>query len=170
MARVTISGPSIKVMPAELGGTPHTGLKAWFDFAKGQKSVIATTVNGISAIEVNSEDISMAPLLLSLSQGFTVEGAPVFIKMTPTKYALDVPEGIRNREYLNADEETVVRTWVDWHDNTHEHMDATDGDKIVAGNSWGAELSSDELLVLLGGGYTLYLGHEIAQFLPAPEL
>ena len=167
MARVTISGATALVTDELLGGTPHPQLKAWFDFAKGQKNVIATTQDGISALEVNSEDISMAPLLLSLSQGFTVEGAPVFIKMNTATYNGDVPEGIRNR-IDPAD--NSVRSWAFWKDATHEHMDAADGDKIVPGNSWGEELATPELLVLLGAGYSMRLGHELGDWLPEESI
>lgn len=163
MARVTISGPTTKVTDPILGGAPVAALKAWFDFAKGQKSVIATTSNGISSIEVNSEDITIDPLLLSLSEGFTVEGAPVFIKMSSVKYNGGVPVGISNR--LTPD--NTVRQWSEWKDDTHEHISSTDGDKIVPGNSWGVELTSAELSVLLGlSGYTLLLGQDVAQYMP----
>lgn len=163
MARVTISGPTTKVTDPILGGAPVAALKAWFDFAKGQRSVVATTVTGLSSIEVNSEDITMAPIMLALSEGFTVEGAPIFIKMSAVKYSSGVPVGISNR----LKQDNTVRQWSEWKDDTHEHISSTDGDKIVPGNSWGVELSSDELVVLLGlTGYTLLLGQDVAQYVP----
>lgn len=163
MARVTISGPTTKVSDPILGGTPVAALKAWFDFAKGQKSVIATTNSGVSSIEVNSEDITIDPLLLALSEGFTVDNAPIFIKMSTVKYSGGVPVGISNR--LKPD--NSVRQWSEWKDDTHEHISSTDGDRIVPGNSWGSELTSDELVVLLGlTGYTLLLGQDVAQYAP----
>lgn len=159
MARMTITGDTAKVTDALLGGSPVPALRAWFDFAKGQKSVIATTNGGISAIEVNSNDVSIAPVMLALSEGFTVEGAPICIKMTPAKYASNVPVGISNR----LDGEGNVRKWNEWHDETHTHITAVDGDKLVFGNSWGVELTSAELLTLLGGGYTIMMAHEAPQ-------
>jgi hypothetical protein len=163
MARVTIKGDSSKVMPATIGGNPHPALEAWFDFAKGQKSVVATTDAGMSAIEIDSDTITMQPLLLALSQGFTVDDAPVFIKMSTATYAANVPMGISNR----ADEQGAVRKWSEWKDATHEHMNAADGDKIVPGNSWGVELTSNELAILASGGYSLYLAHEVGALMEA---
>jgi hypothetical protein len=170
---MTIKGATTKVLSANLGGAPVAALKDWFDFAKGQKNVIATTDHGISGVELNSEDVSISPVLLALSEGFTVEGAPIWIKMDTDAYAGEVPVGISNRSYTLIPEEgepqTIVRNWADWHDATHEHMDAADGDVLVAGNSWGSELASAELTVLLGAGYTLLLNHEVAAHLPEEE-
>ena len=169
MARMTIAGDTAKVTDALLGGSPVPALRAWFDFAKGQKNVIATTNDGISAIEVNSDDVSIAPVLLALSEGFTVEGAPICIKMTPAQYAGDVPEGISNR----VKEDGTVRKWNEWHAPvTHDHKNsgANDGDKLVFGSSWGFELTSAELLTLLAGGYTLIMAHEAPQYYPAVEV
>lgn len=170
MARILISGPTTKVLSATLGGSPVAALKDWFDFAKGQGNVIARTINGVSSLEVDDDTVTMAPLLLALANGFTVEGAPVYIKMDTTKYATNVPEGISNRTYLNDAEETVIRTWAEWKDATHNHMTADDGDKIVPGNSFAKELTSAELLILAADSdYTLYLGHEVRALLPAGE-
>ncbi len=165
MARMTISGATAKVTDELLGGSPVPALRAWFDFAKGQKNVIATTANGTSGIEVNSDDVSSVAVLLALSEGFTVEGAPICIKMTAEQYAGDVPEGISNG--IDGD---VVRKWSEWHDDTHEHIEAADGDMLVFGNSWGVELTSAELLTLLGGGYTIMMAHEAPQYYAAVEV
>lgn len=166
MTRILISGDENKVKSATLGGTPDAVLKEWFDWAKGQKNVVASTADGVTALEVNASDTAFSALAYAISQGFTVEGAPIFMKMDADTYAGEVPEGIRNR----LDAEDNVITWESWHDDTHHHMDANDGDKIVAGNSWGEELSSAELAILLGAGYTMRLGHEIVDWMPVSEL
>lgn len=170
MARINISGPTTKILSATLGGSPVAALKDWFDFAKGQGSVIARTINGVSYLEVDDDTVTMSPLLLALANGFTVEGAPVYIKMNTTRYATGVPEGISNRSYVTGEGEeaqTVIRTWADWHDATHTHMTAADGDKIVPGNSFGSELTSSELSILLAAEYSMRLGHELGDWLPA---
>lgn len=167
MARINISGPTTKVISATLGGSPVAALKDWFDFAKGQGSVIARTINGVSSLEVDDDSVTMSPLLLALANGFTVEGAPVYIKMNAARYATNVPEGINNRSYVTGeDAQTVIRTWADWHDATHTHMTAADGDKIVPGNSFGSELTSSELSILLAAEYSMRLGHELGDWLP----
>lgn len=105
-----------------------------------------------------------------LNAGGDVEGAPVFIKMSGSKYQQQVPVGIHERTYTDPEGNELNRKWSEWKDATHEHMDAADGNKIVPGNSWGYELSSAELKVLLGlTGYTLYLAHEVNALLPDPE-
>lgn len=172
MARITIEGPATKVMSANLGGAPDPVLFDWWDFAKGQQSVIASTdlAAGTSALEVNSDDCTAATLAYAIGQGFTVEGAPIFIKMTDAKYQQQVPVGIHERTYTDPEGNELNRKWSEWKDATHEHMDAADGDKIVPGNSWGQELTSAELSVLLGlTGYTLYLAHEVNALLPVVE-
>lgn len=165
MARINITVNTALVMDTALGGTPDTTLKAWFDFAKGQRNVDAATFSdtGKSTLEINSDDTTMAPLNYLLSQGGDVENAPVFIKMSTATYGGEVPDGINNRVDPS---DSSVRLWSDWKDSNHNHMDAADGDKIVPGNSWGDELSSNELKVLLGLGYTMYLAHEVPPLLP----
>ena len=170
MARVTISGDTAKVTDAILGGDPSPALKAWFDFAKGHTSVISKTVSGISSIEVDHDSISMSPLLLALSEGFSVEGAPVYIKMSPATYAGDVPQGISNRSYFDEEGTEFVRTWAEWKDGSHEHITAADDDMIVPGNSFGVELPSSDLFILMMGGYTLLLGAEVNAFFPEAEV
>lgn len=170
MARITISGSTAKVTDTVLGGSPVATLKAWFDFAKGHNSVISKTGNGISSIEIDDDSTSIDPLLLALSNGFTVEGAPIFIKMSTSKYNGNMPVGISNCTYTDDEGTEFVRTWTEWHDDTHEHFDATDGDKIVPGNSWGEELSSAELTKLLSlTGYTLLLGQEVNAHREQPD-
>jgi len=161
MARVTISGDTKKVTDAILGGTPSIPLKSWFDFAKGHTTVISRTVHGISSVELDHENMSMTPILLALSEGFKVEGAPIYIKMSPARYAGQVPQGISNRSYFDETGTNIVRKWSEWKDAAHEHMTASDGDKIVPGNSFGEELPSDSLLALMLGGYTMFLGSEV---------
>lgn len=156
-----IYGSTLKVLDAALGGQPVTALKAWFDFAKGQKNVTAWTDNGVSGIEVNARDVTTGAVLLALANSFTVEGAPIFIKMDIATYEGDVPEGIRNR--IDPADDSV-RWWKFWHDEYHNHMDAADGGKIVPGNSWGEELSSTELQILLLEGYDIRLGHELGDW------
>ena len=167
MPRVTLSGPSSKVMSATLGGAPDATLKEWWDFAKGQKTVEATTdlATGTSTMIVESDDLNSGIISLAISQGFTVTDAPVFVKMSVATYANPVPDGLGNREKPDSS----IRTWSEWHDATHNHMDATDGDKIVPGNSFGVELTSAELAVLLAGGYTLLTASEVAAHLPSEE-
>ena len=169
MARVTIAGDTLKVSDPYLGGDPIPALKAYFDFAKGHSTVVSRTINGISSVELDHESMTIDPILLSLSSGFTVEGAPIYLKMTPLIYVSQVPEGISNRSFMVEDQE-VVRTWAEWKDSVHEHMDATDGDKIVPGNSFGYELSSAELSILLGLGFTMLLGSEVNQYRPSGEI
>lgn len=115
---------------------------------------------------VIGEDIT-----IFLQAGGDVENAPVFIKMTPAKYNTAVPVGISNRSYTEAGSDTpIIRKWAEWKDSQHEHLTAEDGDKMVPGNSWGAELTSAELKVLIGlSGYTLYMTHEVNALLPEPE-
>ena len=105
-----------------------------------------------------------------LNAGGDIEDAPMYIKMSSSKYQANVPVGIRERTFMDEDENELNRKWSEWKDSNHEHMTAEDGDKIVPGNSWGVELSSAELKVLLGlTGYTLYLAHEVNALLPEPE-
>jgi hypothetical protein len=170
MAKITFQGPTAKIMPAEIGGTPHPVLRPWFDFAKGHGTVAVSTNTAVgqTTFTIDSVHVPSDVLNLALSEGFEAEGAPVFIKMSPATYATDVPVGIRNRSYEDESEQEIVRKWLEWFSENHNHMDAADGDKIVPGNSWGSELSSDELLILLGAGYTLVLGHEVNALLPPP--
>lgn len=172
MARMTITVPTAKILDSALGGKPDAQLKAWFDFAKGQRNVDAATYADIgkSVLTVNSEDSSTSAVLLALSKGGDVEGAPMFIKMTSSKYQQQVPVGIHERTYMDPEGNELNRKWSEWKSANHEHMDATDGDKIVPGNSWGVELSSAELKSLIAlTGYTLVLGHEVKALLPEPE-
>lgn len=165
---ITIRGPKSKLMPAVLGGDPSPVLQAWFDYAKGQRLVESYTEGGTQVLIIPSNSANADGIKLALSEGFTVEGAPLFILMDADTYAGQVPEGISNRTYDN-DGVDVVRTWADWHSPTHSHMDAADGRKIVAAASWGVELSSAELLALLTLGYTMIMPHEVAAFLPDLE-
>lgn len=172
MARMTIIGPAAKVKSAILGGTPHPLLKEWFDWAKGQSSVVASSPakEGTTQLEINSEDASMDAVKLALSEGFDVHNAPVFIKMSNSKYQVNVPVGIHEREVDDGQGNMVNRKWSEWKSANHNHMEAKDGGKIVPGNSWGHELTSDEIKVLLNlSGYTLYLTHEVGAQIAAAE-
>jgi len=105
-----------------------------------------------------------------LSAGGDIEEAPIFIKMSSSKYQQDVPVGIHERTFEDDDGNELNRKWSEWKDSTHEHLTADDGDKIVPGNSWGYELSSESLKALLAlTGYTLYMGHEVSALLPVED-
>ena len=169
MAYITVTVDTNIIKPAGIGGKPDALLAPWFEFGKGQKNVLTTTVQatGKTSMQFDSAEATGALLSYILGKGGTVDDAPIFIKMDTTKYATNVPEGISNHTYVNDAEETVTRTWADWHDATHTHMTAADGDKIVPGNSFGVELTSAELLILAAdNSYTLYLGHEVGALLP----
>lgn len=100
--------------------------------------------------------------------GGIVTGFPCFIKMTLAQYALEVPAGIRGREYIDENEVTIVRTWSEWKDATHNHSDAADGlHKLVPGNSWGVELDGDEMAILAAAGYTLLTPPQYLAELPS---
>lgn len=167
MSKVKISGPSSKVTPAVIGGDPHAVLLEWWNWSKGLDNTTAhaDTSEGFVSLLVDSGGILGSHVALSLSQGFTVDGAPVFLKMDEATYTGDVPEGVGNR----TDADDVVRTWEQWHDANHSHLDAANGDTIVPGNSWGVELTSGELLILLQAGYTFLMPHEVSAILPEPE-
>lgn len=170
MARITVQAPETMTKPAAIGGSVDpldAPIRDWFDWAKGQKSVIAWTEGAVSHLEVNSEDCNAATLSYLLGRGGDVHDAPIFVKMSSAKYQANVPVGIHEREVDDGQGNMVNRKWSEWKDATHNHLTAADGDKIVPGNSWGYELTSDELKVLLGlTGYTLYLAHEVPALLP----
>jgi len=173
MARLTVEAPEATTKPIAVGGSADPldePIRSWFDWAKGQRSVEAWTDDGVSHLTVDSEDCAMSTLQYVLSRGGDVRDAPVFIKMSTATYAAAVPDGISNRTYTDDADVEQTRNWDKWKDSNHNHMDADDGDKIVPGNSWGAELTSDELKVLSADSdYTLYLAHEVSAVLPTPQ-
>lgn len=163
---ITIKGPQSEILPQGLGGpNPPKPIRDWFEYAKGQRGVESYTDGAMQVLTVPHDKVTTAGLMLCLSEGFEVHNAPWFIVMDADTYAGEVPDGISNRTIETDDGETI-RTWADWHSPTHNHMDAADGRKIVAGASWGVELTSDEIVVLLGAGYTLVLGADVSALLP----
>lgn len=128
------------------------------------EALVTKTSGDVKTVTVDSTKVTMADMAISLAKGYAVEGAPTWIKMTLKVYAGDVPVGIGNRSTFDDKGAESVRTWADWHDEYHKHQDASDGDKLVAGNSFGVELTSDELKVLISSKYTLLLAHEIRQY------
>lgn len=140
--------------------------RKWLDYADddGLDGWTKYIVGGKQSVNVPPIDrvLKIADVIAFLQDDGLVDGLPVCIKMTPAQYAGDVPVGISNR----LDSEGSVIKWSAWRDDTHSHMDANDGDKLVFGNSFGVELTSDELSVLLGEGYTLMMAHEAPQYYP----
>lgn len=169
MSIVHIEGPISKIIPATIGGTPHPILIDWWTTGKGLSNTksFMSLLTGTAWIEVDSTALSQALVYLLLSEGFSVTGAAVFLKMSPETYDTEVPEGISNRIHSDTD---TVKKWSEWHDDYHSHIAATDGDKIVPGNSFGIELTSDELLILLLSGFQFYLGHEIVNLLQTQDV
>lgn len=84
--------------------------------------------------------------------GLSVSGWPAFIKMSPATYSGSVPSYVPV-----ADESSRPVLWSDWKDSTHNHLDATDGDKIVPGNSLdGTELDGSVIADLVSQGSSEY--------------
>lgn len=125
---------------------------------------------GINTTFYIREDFFTQAVLSALLQipNLVIEDLDVWVKMSTAKYATAVPVGISNRTYLDETETEIVRKWNEWHSENNVHYDATDGDKLVPGNSWNGYLTHAELAVLAGlTGYTLYPAHEGAALRPA---
>lgn len=171
MATITFTGPTYKLADDDLtpgeGQVPDITLMKWFNLAKGHDGVsVSAPQTGVTRFKIDSSHIPPGILALSLSNGFTVDDAPTFFKMSQATYATDVPDGIRKRSYQDETEQTIVRKWSEWKDANHSHLTALDGDAIVPGNAIdGQETSSAELLVLLSAGYTILLNHEVNSLL-----
>jgi len=114
--------------------------------------------------------LSGAAVVAFINAGGEVDDAPIYLKMAADTYESDVPEGIHNRTITELDESVTVLKWSQWRDANHEHMTAADGYAIVPGNSWGSELASAELKLLIAEGITLLLAHEVTAELPEPSI
>lgn len=128
-------------------------------------------INGDGQITVTDvRDLDITTYMAIVGAGMTVEGFPVWIKMSTATYAAAVPSGIPNRSYVDGQGNTVIRDWDEWKADGHEHMDAEDGDKIVPGNSWGTELTGAEAKILHdAAGYTLLTAVTLSDELPDPQ-
>lgn len=119
-----------------------------------------------------AKDVSMidvATVVSFVGLGGSVQGFPVFIKIASANYEDNALSSLPNATYVNEADETVNRKWSEWHDSTHVHTDASDGAKLIAGNSWGEELTGVEIKALVDGGYNVLTASQYLAELPTPE-
>lgn len=158
--KITVKGPRAEVLPQALGGPAGSLIRSWFEYSKGQDGIRSWVKNGVQIFEIDPL-VASAPkeaLLLCLGSGFEVHGAAWYIVMPPSLYATQVIEGMNHR----IKEDEAVRVWSEWHDDNHNHMETPTGDMIVPGNSWGEELTFDEVKALFEAHFDLILGLDVA--------
>jgi len=72
--------------------------------------------------------------------GCEVEAYPVFFELTATAYAKDVPAYMPNRLIEGEEgEDSTVRAWSDYKDDTHEHV-VIGGKHYISSNPFGFDL------------------------------
>lgn len=176
MQTMVISGPAAKVVSESLGGQPVAALKDWFDLAKGagdprDNSNVISRINmtaggvGEATLYLDPSTVPTTAVQLCLSNGFAVEGAPVFILLTPEQYDEEVTPGMPHR----LDSEGNPIKWSDWGLPNWPHHDGQDGKKIVFGQSYGVELPSSALLALLMAGVPFYMNTEVDTYRQVQE-
>lgn len=118
----------------------------------------------------NLEAANSNQIVRFLKGGGNVDGADFYIKMPPANYVGDdVLADLHRNDKRDPDNQgaRIPRKWSEWKDDFHEHLDATDGDKVVPGSSWGRSLNKNEILAIDAvAEYSLLLPHEVVDFLP----
>lgn len=119
---VRVIGPATIALPAAMGGD---------DIMFGLITVCTTrglTVNdqGTVAELTGIKNFALFNKIfasLCVSKGCKVYNFPAWFKVDP---ADEVPEGIPNRTYVDDADETVVKTWEQWCDDSHREQFLTE--------------------------------------------
>ncbi len=132
---------------------------------------ISETIDGITSYFIGYDYLDAATLLVLHSiedadgnKLVSIEDLPpLYIKMSATKYKVNVPVGIHGRTYFDAEDNEIVRGWDEWKTANNNHdIDIEGTDRIVPGDSMGGKLNIEEVQVLDElSGYTMLLKHEV---------
>lgn len=141
----------------------------------------------VSNIELNNSiaAATFTPALLTqiVGVGGDIEAFPVWFKMTKAYAdATDVPASLPNRTYTPEGGAETVYKWSQWHDANHVAFEANDGGTdviVIAGNSWGEELSASQAVgaldtpsgatITIPGGSVSVVGDSNVQLMTATE-
>ena len=113
-------------------------------------------------------------LLTFLNDGGNVDDLEIYIKMPVSNYTDDdvpnqLPRDSRPDPTDANPNRRRSRKWSEWKSRNHNHMDATDGEKIIPGSSWGRALNKRQILAVAANpAYTLLLQDDLADHLPEP--
>lgn len=80
--------------------------------------------------------------------GGDVEDYPVFIELTDAVYNGQIPEFMPERTYLDEQDNEVIRTWAEYHDDSHTH-ETIDSKHYIPSNSFGYNLNASVWVQLL---------------------
>lgn len=96
--------------------------------------------NMVHLIGVTSqEEFTMSIVNTILSVGGDVLNYPVFIELTPTAYAKDLPDYFPNRATLDIEGNEVVKKWSDLNTDIQQHTELN-GKMYVASTPYGEHL------------------------------
>lgn len=128
-----------------------------------------TEMDGHTHFEAMSELFDTYPIeqkIAMIDGGLECDQYPFFIKMSKAQLDNIVPQELPNSIKINVDETEVPVAWKDWHDSTHHFKYSNDGNEvIIAGNSFGKELSCADIKVVYDNGYAVINTLEYKQLL-----
>ena len=131
----------------------------FFDFAYN-KSVLVnkprTEQNGLITLNLDdTDDVVIDDITGFVNNGGTVEGVPVYLKLSTPQYNQNVPAEIPHNQKPDPGNppNTVNRKWNEWKDSTHSHGDSSTATfKLIPGNAFGTELTGTEIKFLVDSG------------------
>lgn len=160
----------IKVTAPSALFTPDSPFFSFITWASNYGYKVTPDANGNSIINLPADgSFTIAQALQVVASGGEVEGYPIYIEMTQTKYEGNVPAGIRGREEELESGATNVLTWQEWADRynrsfnkigTKQYIEASDGNSYLKGSE----------VAVLGTGYSLLTVEEYVAKLPVAEL
>lgn len=121
-ATVTVIGPASIALPTAMGGDDQ--MFGLIDICNSRGLVVTDAgdtaeLRGIKNFSLFTKTFAS----LCVSKGCKVYNFPAWFRVAPTD---EVPEGVPERTYVNDADETVVKTWEQWCDDSHRSQFMTE--------------------------------------------
>jgi hypothetical protein len=113
--------------------------------------------------------LRLGTVLGIVAMGGQVSGFPAWVKIPSENINDPVPTYMPNREHTREDGVSVIRTWVDWHDEYHVNTTDDDGALFVQSNGFDEPLSGTVLAQLHSEGFTVLDTVAYLADVPQPE-